>query len=128
MPRYLRTPEEIIRARGEGIYFVQFIDGFVAMMEDRQPIGQTEFIAWFRQHQPHVTLEEIGPSEFSGFIAGGITGDLYLDGWREEDIAQYSAVFENEAGLSVDFPWQVYDYPLAEYQRRAALHRDQACD
>jgi hypothetical protein len=127
MPRYLRTPEEVIRERGEGIFFASFTDGFVAMIEDREPTGRAEFIAWFQQHQPHVTLEEIGPSEFSGFIAGGFTGDLYLDGWRDEDIAEYAAVFEDEAGHSRDERWQVFEYPYEEYLRRSE-ERGQSCD
>ena len=128
MPRLVRTPEEIIRSRGHGIYFVSFEDGFEAMLEEREPEGRADFTAWFTQNQPHVRLEEIGPSEFSGVIAGGFTGDLYLDGWTDDDIAAYSRVFEDDEGSTLDARWQVFEYPLSEYERRLAQHGDRTVD
>lgn len=128
MPRYLRSPEEIIRETGQGIYFIAFADGFEAMLNRRKPAALSDVTIWFHQHQPHIRLEEIGPSEFSSFIGGGFTGELYLDGWRDADIAAYAAVFEDDAGHSIDPRWQVYHYPLAEYERRLSEQPDASCD
>lgn len=128
MPRYLKSPEEIIREKCKGIYIIKFADGLDAVMEGKSPEGQDRLTDWFKTNQPHVRLEEIGPSEFSGVISGGFAGDLYIDGWRDADIAAYSAAFEDERGRTRDAPWQVYEYPMDEYEQRKANMDQASCD
>ncbi|MFZ2854347.1 MAG: hypothetical protein WAZ34_09590 [Rhodocyclaceae bacterium] len=123
MPRLIRSPEEILRTTGRDIFFIKFSAGAKAYKAGRDPDGHTELVNWFAKHLPHVTPELIGPSEFSGWICGGISGDLYLN-WTKADIATFSAAWENEDGDSLDSRFQCYHYPIAEFERRVAEHGD----
>jgi hypothetical protein len=118
MPMLVRTPEEIIRTTGQGIYLIRFkeeLDGFGGWPN---PAGKDELVEWFKTHQPHVQLELIGPSEFSGMICGGIGNDWYIANWTEEDVVTFSAAWEKEDGGSVDARFQCFSYPVYEYERR----------
>lgn len=121
MPYLIRAPEEILRATGQDIHFIRFRDGLAAHNEGREPSGKAELCAWLARHQPHVVLELIGPSEFSGWILGGIGGDWYVANWTTADITAFSVEWEDVGGKSCDERFQCYCYPYAEYQRRSAM-------
>ena len=123
MPRLIRRPEDIIRATGGDIFLIHFTDGAEAYEAGREPEGYADLVNWLATHQPHVIPELIGPSEFSGWVCGGICWDLYLN-WTEGDVVAFSADWENLDGGSVDSRFQCYRYPVATYERRLAEHGD----
>ena len=123
MPTLIRTPEDVLRATGRDMYLIRFPNGARANQAGRDPDGHADLMAWFSTHQPHVKPELIGPSEFSGWIYGGITGDLCLN-WTEADAAAFSAVWEDANGSSLDPRFQSYFYPLSLYEQLVAEHGD----
>ena len=123
MPRLLRSPETILRSTGQAIYFVRFADGDKAVRAGRPPNGEADLRAWLTAHLPHVTPEPIGPSEFSGWVCGGFSGDLYLN-WTANDVAAFAAAWEDDNGDSLDPRFQCYQYPVATYEYLLTEHGD----
>lgn len=123
MPSLIRSPEEILCTTHADLFFIRFKNGAQAHPAGRDPDGQAELFAWLGEHFPHVTPELIGPSEYSGWICGGITGDVYLN-WTEADVVTFSAAWEDANGDSIDPRFQCYHYPFTEYQRRLREHGD----
>lgn len=122
MPRTLRSPEEILRENpGQDVYLIHFTDAYRGLKPNPKPAGRADLLSWFAKHLPHVQLEALGHSEFSGVLVGGASGQ-YAIHWSENDIPIYSAAWENEDGHSIDERWQCYFYPQAEYARRLAEH------
>lgn len=121
MPRIIRTPEDILRKTRQDLYFVRFTDGFAANLDDRPVDGQAEFQAWFKTHQPHVVLEAIAPSEFSGFISSRSIGEIALLNWSDADIKAFAEAWETEDGGSLDPRWQVFLYRQEDLRQRESL-------
>ena len=117
MPRILRTPEGILRETKADMFFVRFANGKEAHRRGNEPAGKKELEDWLQTNLPGTRLELIGPSEFSGILCGEIGGD-YAFFSSEAEISQFSKVWEDGNGQSLDPRWQCFWYPMEEFQRR----------
>lgn len=123
MPRSIRTPEDILRETNRDLYFVQFTDGDKAQRAGREPDGKPELLAWLATHMPHVNVEVIAPSEFSGYLQGGFTGDLALH-WLDDDVTTYAAAWEDADCCTTDPRWQVIWYSQDIFAKRISENSD----
>jgi len=117
MPRILRTPEDILRETKTDLFFVRFTNGLEAHCRGKEPAGKKEMEDWLQTHLPGTRLELIGPSEFSGFLCGGIGGD-YAFFASEAEVSQFAKVWEDESSHSLDPRWQCFCYSIEEFWRR----------
>ena len=116
MPRLIRSPEQVIRETGRDIYMISF--KVPVWFEHRERIpGRSELLAWFSENLPSVKIEELGPSEFSGVISGGVGTHLWVD-FHEQGLGVFCDVWETPDGSSKDSRWQCFLYTTAEYQRQ----------
>ena len=78
----VRTPEEIFRSEKKDLIVISSQEG---SEEDRiwgrsiEPEGLRMIRDWIRNTMPDVKQELLGPSEYSGFISGGIGNEVRVD-------------------------------------------------
>lgn len=107
--RIIRTPDGIFRAEQRDIYFLNF------KQKNQKKSQKTleEMQAWFAKHLPDSPTELMGPSEQSGFIAGG---PVYLRiAFIDADLATFSAQWENAEGFSLDPRFQCCIFSYDEW-------------
>jgi hypothetical protein len=130
MPVLLRTPEDIFRAEKKDLYVIhdekewagfesleKVIKGKVSLPAGDWDKSGLDFIKkWIEDKLPGTWMETIGPSEHSGFLAGGPTG-LRVD-FTAEGLERFVAQWEDGSGKSLDPRFQCYIYPYERWYRR----------
>jgi hypothetical protein len=106
MPQLIQTPEQVLRETKRDLYFIRFKDAALGSSTKKIP-GRREILAWFKRELPHVELEDLAPSEASGWI-GGSAGVLLRIAFDESSVAKYSEVWEHADGSSKDPRWGCY--------------------
>jgi hypothetical protein len=119
MPQIVRTPEQVLRETKHDLYYIGFHEWDPFKGSKQQAPGKSELLQWFQNRLPHVELEELAPSEFSGYITGGFGQCLRVD-FGESDLDLYVATWEEPDGASKDERWTCYHYPLDMYLAKVA--------
>jgi len=121
MPKLVRTPEEVLRKTRRNLYLIKFTDAGLHRTPE-EISGRAELLRWFARNCPRVELEDLGPSETSGIIIGGI-GTLMRVGFDKQSLAKYVAAWENPDASSKDPRWKCYCYAYRTYRKNAARIR-----
>lgn len=119
MPMRVRTPEDIFRIEKKDLYVIHGArkKGAFGLPVDAGKEGMegVEMIRlWIEAHLPGTQMELIGPSEHLGLILGGIGDKLRVD-FSEDGLKQFSAVWEDEQGISIDKRFQCYLYSYEKW-------------
>ena len=75
MPTLVRTPEDIFCAEKKDIYAIHNMEEGGA----RDAPGLAIVALWIKDNLPGTKTELLAPSEYSGFISGGIDGSFRVD-------------------------------------------------
>lgn len=122
MPRLVPSPEDIIRKTGQDIYCIIFKKADAFNPEKSIP-GKADLLDWFKSTLPETPVQDLAPSEFSGFISGGIGIQIHVQ-FDEASLATYCAAWEDASGANKDPRWQCFIYTVSEYQRAREKHGD----
>lgn len=105
MPLLVRTPEQIFREFRKDIYIMRS-----ETHDDRRRSGLSMILNWIQHELAGTHTELIAPSEYAGFIEGGIDGSTWVD-FTPQGLARFCDVWEGEDGASLDPRFQCYVMP-----------------
>lgn len=112
MPMLVRTPEEIFRAEKKDLYVIHSLED-----QERDAPGLLMIKKWIGENLPGTLMELLAPSEYSGYIEGGVGRSLRVD-FSPEGLKTFCDRWEvNDA--SVDKRFQCF---IHLYQRWYEAH------
>lgn len=115
MPELItNTPEAWFRSRQRDLYLISFsLAGLTSGLKPKKKTQREikKLQDWFAAHLPDTSVTRMGPSEYSGWLAGG-PSYLAVD-FDEAGLALFCAAWESAEGKSLSPYWQCELWPYA---------------